>query len=60
MLEDENIDAVSVCTANNTHASITIKALNSGKHVLCEKPMATTIEECVGMIEAAKASGKIS
>lgn len=58
MLEDKEIDAVSVCVTNNMHAEITIAALNAGKHVLCEKPMATTIEECEAMVKASEKSGK--
>lgn len=53
MLDDKEIDAVSVCAANNAHAEICIKALQSGKHVLCEKPMATTLEDCLEMVKAA-------
>lgn len=49
-----DLDAVSVNVANIAHAEVTIKALNSGKHVLVEKPMATTVEECVAMIDTAK------
>lgn len=59
MLADPDIDAVSVCAANNVHAEITIAALRAGKHVLCEKPMATTLEECEAMVAAAKEAGKI-
>lgn len=59
MLADPAIDAVSVCTANNAHAAITIAALRAGKHVLCEKPMATTLEECEAMVSAAKETGRI-
>lgn len=59
MLADPNIDAVSVCAANNAHAEIAIAALHAGKHVLCEKPMATTLEECEAMVTAAKETGKI-
>ncbi|WP_312692193.1 Gfo/Idh/MocA family protein [Caproiciproducens sp.] len=59
VLADPTIDAVSVCTANNVHAAITIAALRAGKHVLCEKPMATTLEECEAMVSAAKETGKI-
>ena len=40
LLADPALDAVSVCVANNAHASISIKALESGKNVLVEKPMA--------------------
>lgn len=58
MLGDPEIDAVSVCTANNSHAKITIQALNAGKHVLCEKPMATNLEDCEAMVAAAKKNGK--
>ncbi len=58
LLDDPEIDAVSVCAANHVHAEITIAALKAGKHVLCEKPMAVTLEECVTMVEAARESGK--
>ncbi len=54
LLADESIDAVSVCTANHTHATISIEALNANKHVLCEKPMAITLEECEKMKQVAK------
>lgn len=53
------VDAVSVCVANADHAGITIEALGAGLHVLCEKPMATTLAECEAMVEAAKRNGKI-
>jgi len=58
LLADPSIDAVSVCTANATHCEITVAALEAGKHVLCEKPMATTLEECERMVEAAERTGK--
>lgn len=58
MLKDPLIDAVSVCVANCAHAEMTIRALNAGKHVLCEKPMAATIEECEAMVKAAEENGK--
>ena len=54
MLADKSIDAVSVCAANHVHAEITIKALEAGKHVLCEKPMAITLKECEEMVNASK------
>ena len=58
MLSDKSIDAVSVCTANISHAPITIEALEAGKHVLCEKPMAASVEEAEKMNEAAGKTGK--
>lgn len=59
MLALPEIDAVSVCTWNSAHAPCTIAALNAGKHVLCEKPMATTVEDAVKMKEAAEKNGKL-
>lgn len=58
MLADPQIDAVSVCAANTAHAEITIAALKAKKDVLCEKPMATTYEDCEAMVKAAKENGK--
>ena len=53
LLSDPAIDAVSVCTANATHCEVTVAALQAGKHVLCEKPMAVSLEECRAMVHAA-------
>lgn len=50
----DELDAVSVCTPNYLHAPITIDACDKGKHVLCEKPIATTLEDAQRMIDAAK------
>ncbi len=58
LLADEDIDAVSVCTPNYLHAPISVAALYAGKHVLCEKPMAATMEEAREMNEAARKTGK--
>lgn len=58
LLADPAIDAVSVCAANHVHAEISIAALKAGKHVLCEKPMAVSLEECEAMVAAARESGK--
>lgn len=53
------LDAVSVCTWNSAHAPCTIMALNAGKHVLCEKPMAMNAKQAEEMLEAAKRNGKL-
>ena len=58
MLNDKSVDAVCVCTSNKYHAPITIQALKAGKHVLCEKPMATSIDEAVSMIKTSRETGK--
>ena len=58
LLADPAIEAVSVCAANHAHAEISIAALKAGKHVLCEKPMAISLEECEAMVAAAKETGK--
>ncbi len=58
LLEDKSIDVVHVLTPNNMHAPITIDALEAGKHVMCEKPMAKTAAEAEAMLEAAKRTGK--
>lgn len=58
MLADEAIQAVSVCVANAAHAQVSIQALDAGKHVLCEKPMAVSLQECENMVAAAKKAGR--
>jgi UDP-N-acetylglucosamine 3-dehydrogenase len=58
ILERKDIDAVHICLPHHLHAKFAVEALNAGKHVLCEKPMANTLEECDRMIDAAKKSGK--
>ncbi len=58
MLKEKTIDAVSVCTSNNSHAAVAIAALEAGKHVLCEKPMATCVEDAARMCEVARSTGK--
>ena len=59
LLKDKTIEAVLVLTHNSEHCRITVDALNAGKHVMCEKPMAMNYEEAKKMIEARDKSGKI-
>lgn len=54
MLQDLEIDAVSVCLPNILHAPVSIDVAEAGCHVLCEKPMATTAQDALDMIKAAK------
>ena len=55
---DKDIDLVDVCTPPFVHAEISINALKSGKNVVCEKPMAASLEECDAMLKARDESGK--
>jgi predicted dehydrogenase len=59
LLKDESIDIVYVCTPNRSHSEIAVAALNAGKNVMCEKPMAINSSEAKKMVEAAEKSGKI-
>lgn len=54
LLNEKQIDVISICTPNGLHAEHSIKALNAGFHVLCEKPMALTVEDCKKMIKASE------
>ena len=54
----KDIDLVDVCTPPYVHAEISINALRSGKNVICEKPMAASLEECDAMLRARDESGK--
>jgi predicted dehydrogenase len=56
--KEEEIDVVSVCTPNGLHAEHTIKALRSGFHVLCEKPMCINVPDCGQMIQEAEKANK--
>lgn len=58
MIQDPDLDAIIVAATNTTHAEMSIAALRAGKHVLCEKPMATTLEDARAMLQAAKETGK--
>ncbi|MXV51400.1 Gfo/Idh/MocA family oxidoreductase [Pedobacter sp. HMF7647] len=52
------VDVVYIVLPNSMHAEFTIRAAKAGKHVLCEKPMATSVKDCERMIEACKTAGK--
>lgn len=58
-LEDPEIEAVSVCTPNNVHPTITMDALRAGKNVLCEKPAARTYAEALEMQKVQHETGKV-
>ena len=57
VVEDPAVELVSVCTPNDTHAAISIAALEAGKHVWCEKPMSTSLADSTAMFRAARKSG---
>ena len=59
MIDNEELDAVCVCTYNATHKECTVYALEHGLHVLLEKPLCVTTEEALEIIDAEKKSGKI-
>ena len=59
ILEDREVEVVSICTPNNTHAPITIECLNAGKHVLCEKPAAINMKQVTEMKAAAERNNRM-
>ena len=54
LIERDDIDLIDICTPGDTHAAIAIAALQAGKHVLCEKPLANTVDEAEQMAAAAE------
>ena len=54
LFEDDQVDIVYIATPHDSHAKLSIKAMQNGKHVLCEKPIALSYSDAVGMIEASK------
>ena len=59
LLADPEVDLVDLCVPNDEHARLTIRALEAGKHVLVEKPIALTTADADSMVAAARASGKL-
>lgn len=60
LVADPEVDVVSVTTPNQFHAEMAVAALEAGKHVWCEKPMATSLADAVRMRDAARASGRVA
>jgi predicted dehydrogenase len=60
LLDDSNIDAVYIPLPNTGHVEWTLAAIAAGKHVLCEKPLASTVEDAEAMVKAADASGLVA
>ncbi|KUM40513.1 Gfo/Idh/MocA family oxidoreductase [Arthrobacter sp. EpRS71] len=58
LIERDDIDLIDICTPGNTHAEIAIAALEAGKHVLCEKPLANSVEEAGKMTQVAQAAAE--
>lgn len=58
LLKDKSIDVVHVLTPNKSHSFISVDAMEAGKHVMCEKPMAKTYTDAQKMLEASKRTGK--
>lgn len=58
LLQESDVDVIHVCTPNDSHAEITVASLESGRHVMCEKPMAKTAAQARSMLDAAKRTGK--
>ncbi|MFD5073380.1 Gfo/Idh/MocA family protein [Streptomyces sp. NPDC058371] len=58
LIERDDVDLVDICTPGDSHAEIAVAALAAGKHVLCEKPLANTVEEAEAMTEAAEAAAR--
>ena len=58
MLDESDLDMISITLPTDLHCDYTVKALEKGVHVLCEKPMALTVEKCQTMIDAAEKSKK--
>ena len=59
ILNNPEIDAISDCTPNDMHCTVSTKAMECGKHVLCEKPMAKTLEQAEKIVKTQKETGKI-
>lgn len=59
LIERDDIDLIDIVTPNQTHAEMAIAAAEAGKHVICEKPLAMTVEQAKQMVEAVKRNGVV-
>lgn len=59
ILRDDSVQILDICLPTPLHGDLAARALRAGKHVLCEKPMARTLEECDAMLEAQEGSGTV-
>ena len=59
LLARDDLDVVDICTPNRTHADIALSALATGRHVLCEKPLATTSAEVIALRDAASRGNRV-
>jgi predicted dehydrogenase len=60
LVQDDGIDVIHVCTPNATHVALAEAALKAGKHVVCEKPLATTAQDATRLVELAATAGKVA
>lgn len=57
LFADDSIDIVHICTPNTTHAPLALAAIAAGKHVICEKPLATSVDDAQALVDAAADAG---
>ncbi len=60
LLDAEDIDVVHICTPNATHADLALRALDAGKHVICEKPLATSADDAKRLVDLAAERGRVA
>jgi predicted dehydrogenase len=60
LIEDDAIDVIHVCTPNATHVALAEAALKAGKHVVCEKPLATNVQDAAHLVELAATAGTVA
>lgn len=58
LLKEDSVDVIDICAPTYEHAHLSMRALDSGKHVICEKPISNSLEDARNMLRAARANGK--